>query len=400
MRKKQSARVVIRCTRRPKEASLILSNCCSTREPSRNTGSILPATPFSRAAASEDSASALFLWRNDGTAGVCCGPSDRRHRRGSQTPAIKANDVLPYGWDDNGSEELALQIMRLAIRYGARFEHASEWNLRWTALKYPNVYRLLQEHGANPDLSLLGIAGDMRRRYKDAEGQLRVIAFLVEECGANVNYRNEEGMTPLAAAASEGYQDIVEYLLAKGADPNLDVPDWAKPLVSRSIAATPMSQTCCVNTPRRTCVGPMRFRSPPGKRAAWNRAGPGRFATSRRHVARRRTAPLQSRLSRRVSISERSRPQVYLIPRTPFRHAPQACKGPRSLRSPSAPTTSLRLGGFSPSLFCALRRSVGVTGGIRLHGTQTDVHCVYLATRFCTIIRRPPQGSIRTNLFQ
>ena len=142
----------------------------------------------------------------------------------------KANDVLPHGWDDNGSEELALHIMRLAIRYGARFEKASEWNLRWTALKYPEVYRLLQRHGANSDLSLLGIAGDLRRRYKGAKEQLRVIAFLVEECGANVNYRNDEGITPLAAAVREGYRDIVKYLLAKGADPNLNAPDWAKPL--------------------------------------------------------------------------------------------------------------------------------------------------------------------------
>jgi len=142
----------------------------------------------------------------------------------------KANEVLPYGWDDNGSEELAMHIMRLAIRYGARFENASEWNLRWTALKYPKLYRLLQEHGANPDLSLLAIAGDMRRRYKDAEGQLRVIKFLVEECGANVNYHNGEGMTPLAAAAREGYLDIAEYLLTRGANPNPDAPEWAKPL--------------------------------------------------------------------------------------------------------------------------------------------------------------------------
>jgi uncharacterized protein len=141
-----------------------------------------------------------------------------------------ANDVLPYGWDDNGSEELALRIMQLTIRYGARFEHASEWNLRWTALKYPKVYRLLQEHGANPDLSLLGVAGDMSRRYKNAETQLRTLAFLVEECGANVNYQNGEGITALAAAAREGRRDIVEYLLAKGADPSLDAPEWAKPL--------------------------------------------------------------------------------------------------------------------------------------------------------------------------
>src|SRR5215471_15859875 len=142
----------------------------------------------------------------------------------------KANQVLPYGWDDNGSEDLALNIMRLAIRYGARFENASEWNLRWTALKYPKVYRLLQEHGANPDLSLLGMAGDMRSRYGGAESQLRAIAFLVEECGANVNCCSEEGLTPLAASAREGYRDVVEYLLAKGADPDQDAPAWAKPL--------------------------------------------------------------------------------------------------------------------------------------------------------------------------
>lgn len=142
----------------------------------------------------------------------------------------RANDVLPYGWDNNGTEDLALNIMRLAIRYGARFENASEWNLRWTALKYPKVYRLLQAHGANPDRSLLGMAGDMRRRYGGAESQLRAIAFLVEECGANVNYGNDEGFTPLAAAAREGYRDIVEYLLAKGADPDRDAPAWAKPL--------------------------------------------------------------------------------------------------------------------------------------------------------------------------
>jgi hypothetical protein len=142
----------------------------------------------------------------------------------------KANQVLPYGWDDNGTEDLALNIMRLAIRYGARFEDASEWNLRWTALKYPKVYRLLQAHGANADLSLLGMAGDLRRRYGGAEAQLRAIIFLVEECGANVNYCNEEGFTPLAAAAREGHQDIVEYLLAKGADPDRDAPGWAKPV--------------------------------------------------------------------------------------------------------------------------------------------------------------------------
>jgi len=128
----------------------------------------------------------------------------------------RASEVLPYGWDDNGSEDLAYNIMRLAIRYGARFENASEWNLRWTALKYRKVFRLLQEHGANPDFVLRGVAGDARRRYKTPEEQLALIQFLVEECGADVNYRDEDGITSLAAAAKQGHQHIVEYLTSKG----------------------------------------------------------------------------------------------------------------------------------------------------------------------------------------
>jgi ankyrin repeat protein len=142
----------------------------------------------------------------------------------------RANEVFPYGWDDNGSEDLAYNIMRLAIRHGARFENASAWNLRWTVVKYPKVFRLLQEHGANPDLPLAGLAGDMRRRYKDAAEQLRTITFLVEDCGANVNCRGDEGLTALALAVRAGHQDIVEYLISKGAAIDPDGPDWTKPL--------------------------------------------------------------------------------------------------------------------------------------------------------------------------
>ena len=128
----------------------------------------------------------------------------------------KADQVLPFGWDDHGSEDLAYDIMRLAIRHGARFEQASEWNLRWTVARYPKVFKLLQQHGANPDVQVLGIAGDERRRWPDAEKHRQTIAFLVEECGANVDYSNEEGFTPLAGAVREGHRHIVEYPPVQG----------------------------------------------------------------------------------------------------------------------------------------------------------------------------------------
>lgn len=141
----------------------------------------------------------------------------------------KANDVLPYGWDDNGNEELAYDIMKLAIRYGARFEHVSAWNLKWTVLKYPNVFRLLQQYGANPDGPLLSLAGDRSRRYKNADERLRAMAFLIEECGANINCRDAEGLTPLAKAAGEGQAEVVEFLLLQGAEIRMDGPEWTQP---------------------------------------------------------------------------------------------------------------------------------------------------------------------------
>jgi ankyrin repeat protein len=102
--------------------------------------------------------------------------------------------------------------------------------MRWTITKYPGVFRLLQQHGANPDRPLLGITGDARRRYGSAAQQLSCVRFLIEECGANVNCRSGEGLTPLAGAAREGHMDIVEYLISKGANVNPAGPEWTRPL--------------------------------------------------------------------------------------------------------------------------------------------------------------------------
>ncbi|MCG3772488.1 MAG: hypothetical protein JW384_03702 [Nitrosomonadaceae bacterium] len=140
-----------------------------------------------------------------------------------------ANEVLPYSWDDSGNDELASDIMKLAIRYGARFEKASTWNMKWTILKYPKVFKLLQEHGANPDLLLFDIAGDLSRRFKTESVRLEAIRFLIEECGADVNSSDEEGFTALAKAAKEGCATVVKYLLLHGAGMNKAAPDWAQP---------------------------------------------------------------------------------------------------------------------------------------------------------------------------
>ena len=47
---------------------------------------------------------------------------------------------------------------------------------------------------------------------------LPAVRFLVEECGADVNARDANGYTPLHHAASRGDNELIDYLMQKGAD--------------------------------------------------------------------------------------------------------------------------------------------------------------------------------------
>lgn len=62
----------------------------------------------------------------------------------------------------------------------------------------------------------LGFAGNSHRHVPD--GWVRAVRFLVEELGADVNARDHNGYTPLHHAASRGDNDLIKYLVSKGAD--------------------------------------------------------------------------------------------------------------------------------------------------------------------------------------
>lgn len=123
-----------------------------------------------------------------------------------------ANSVLPGGWKGEPNEEHAYDIMRLAIRHGASFEDQGAWSLRLTLRRCPTVYRLLQNHGAAPNQPLLGIAGDGVHRYNSQQEMVRLLRYLVEECGAELDFRDKDGLTPLAVAARQGSDKVVDYL--------------------------------------------------------------------------------------------------------------------------------------------------------------------------------------------
>ena len=63
----------------------------------------------------------------------------------------------------------------------------------------------------------LGFAGNTHRHVPD--GWVPAVKFLVEELGFDVNARDHNGYTPLHHAASRGDNDLIKYLVSKGADP-------------------------------------------------------------------------------------------------------------------------------------------------------------------------------------
>src|SRR5262249_38295060 len=54
-----------------------------------------------------------------------------------------------------------------------------------------------------------------------ASGMLAAVRYLVEELHADVNARDHEENTALHNAASRGDNEMIEYLISKGADPTL-----------------------------------------------------------------------------------------------------------------------------------------------------------------------------------
>jgi ankyrin repeat protein len=77
----------------------------------------------------------------------------------------------------------------------------------------PGVYPLHAAAGAEYGEGFAGNA-----HHHAPEGWLNTVKYLVEEIGADVNSRDSDGYTPMHHAAARGDNEMILYLIAKGAD--------------------------------------------------------------------------------------------------------------------------------------------------------------------------------------
>jgi len=175
-----------------------------------------------------------------------------------RAPLFAAIDLRNQQWAQAPPPELPehehMALIRALVEAGADVEqklsaqitHRGSFDMRWTDLKGGTpflraawngdieVMRYLLEHGADPyvttdknETALLLLTGS---GWPLGQGHIRsdeeihaALDLLVEELGMDVNAATTEGITPLMGAVFKGTNDVVEYLVERGA--KLDAED-------------------------------------------------------------------------------------------------------------------------------------------------------------------------------
>lgn len=119
------------------------------------------------------------------------------------------------------------KMIELLMNAGARFPDVSKWSRFYYFERYDSTAFIL-DHGMNPNhmsWHRVTILHDMAQI-----GNIPKAKLLLDH-GASIDPVDEEYCsTPLGIAARWGQEDMVRFLLEKGADPGVSGADWSTPL--------------------------------------------------------------------------------------------------------------------------------------------------------------------------
>jgi ankyrin repeat protein len=175
-----------------------------------------------------------------------------------RTPLYAAIDLRNVQWSQAPAPELPqeahIAMIRKLVGAGADLEatiseqvkHRGSFDMRWTELKGGTpflraawngdieVMNFLLENGADPHamteknetalLLLTGAGWPLGQGYIRSDAEIEAaLDLLVDRFGMDVNAATAEGVTPLMAAVFKGTNNVVRYLVERGAD--LDAKD-------------------------------------------------------------------------------------------------------------------------------------------------------------------------------
>lgn len=159
--------------------------------------------------------------------------NDRRHEEVAamlkERPALALDQTAFWGEGllAMPAKDADHRLLELLMDHGARCPDISKWGARYYFKHYDTAKFLLQKD-MNPNhrnwreftlLHDMAHVGDVPK------------ARLLLDYGADVNYVDDEyRSTPLGYAARWGHREMVELLLAHGADPNKSGAPWSTPL--------------------------------------------------------------------------------------------------------------------------------------------------------------------------
>jgi len=172
------------------------------------------ATPFWRASQALDVEAMRLLKEHGADPGVATIkiPPRRRRPQPAEEQEIKAADAAKTktpGIDNDVKSEVALETEK-AKKAAEEKDHSG---IPPVPVGGPFIYPLHAAAGAGYGQQW---AANAHRYVPD--NWLPAVRFLVEECGADVNLRDANGYTALHHAASRGDNEMVRYLVGKGAD--------------------------------------------------------------------------------------------------------------------------------------------------------------------------------------